>query len=145
MLIYGIPCIILILVILTFVTFDYVALAFNLSNFFAALFAYLSALILLLELIHEAGIKVYSKHLGFGHDKNTNNKLDLRIPLFYWSLTYMWFVAPVDNFVRKVIGVQPFGWSEEEDKINTYKLRFIAFIFLILAINFDICTRLFGN
>ncbi|MEZ5691745.1 MAG: hypothetical protein R3D71_08800 [Rickettsiales bacterium] len=148
MLIYRTPRIVLIIVFLIFIALDLIVIKLNISSFFAVLFAYVSALILLLELIHETGIKVFSEHLGMSkNQKNIDDKknLDLKIPFFYWSLTYLWFVTPVNNFIRKIIGVQLFGWSKEEDMINTYKLRFIAFIFLIFAINFDVCTRIFGK
>ncbi|MBI1328206.1 MAG: hypothetical protein GC136_11295 [Alphaproteobacteria bacterium] len=62
-----------------------------------------------------------------------------------WPLLYLWLVYPVIHWIKKATGlVTHRAWLEPKERtMDTFKLRFLSFVFLVLAINFEICARVF--
>ena len=143
--IWGMPRILSLVIIVIFLLIDVIAVLLGITAGLAAFFGYLSALILLLELTYESGMKISVKWMkGLDKPETEEEKINkYRERYEFWFATYIWFINPVKCYLSRFTGIDPFGWGKDEELISGYKLRFNAFILLILAINFDICSRLF--
>lgn len=122
----------------------------GISTLLAALFAYLSALVLLSELLGQAWLKLGAEWMAIHKEasKQQSPESDEKIdPVLLWTSTFFWVASPIVYYSRKILGLSPcYAWnSGKEAAVDTYKLRFYALMFLLLAIEFDIVSRLFAK
>lgn len=157
------------LMLLFLILVDVVAVKVGFAEPLVAVCAYLSALTLLVELLEKAffegvgtdttrnittpdGItkernKIFQKWLKREPLTETERReLKLHAKQYFASLTFYWYVGHLRRWLRKALILLPWtAWAEERDiKADTYLLRLWAFLFLLLAVNFDIVRRVFS-
>ncbi len=153
------------LILLVLIVIDVSAVEIELTGPLAAICTYLSALTLIVELLEQAFFaagamdilkpneitKKRNEIIGKWLKKEPLTEAERHEAKLRWKqilvvATFFWYVISIRVWLRKSLGLLPWtAWVEDRDiKADTYLLRFWAFVFLILAINFDILRRVFS-
>jgi hypothetical protein len=143
---------------------DALTIFLHIAGVISAICIYMSALVLMVELLSDAGIKIlvalmvkdnlaqrrkeirqrWEEKKPLSAEEKAELQYELRITLA--SNLHYWFAIHLIAFVRKVLFLLPTtAWIDDQDvATDRYLLRFSALFLLVLAINFDICSRVFG-
>lgn len=123
----------------------FVAAKFHVTSILAPIFCYASGLLLLMELLSEASLAVMVDWLRLKKKRPLSEEEEISYNFAYAS--FILLVGPIDFWFKRKLHLLPGRAfvSDEQWHMHIYKLRFFAFLFLCLAVSFDLSGRFFES